>query len=510
MTLPTENSHRGIKKQLSICQFLLCVRTWWVFSCWGTLSCRLHSWVVPVQTSSKTGTALIAITLVIRPQSECKRWNWRITWRNGHNNYTSRMDGQGSNNKRQRRDWHGHARARWWRRAHFASGTRGRMLSRWWFATVYDTDCWQPLEQTHGCLLWSSGNRWCRWCRWFLDTSGRVLDVAAVVVCQWLHHVRLWLTVGGFGLAGAISAVPRGKSSPVSKRRFASARSSRCSTLKRQSLSLSLFLSYLFSLLFSLDLLFSWSSLLLSVVCRVLSWWLLLSCVYVFLVVVCACGVVKLPCVHSKRPRVYRHHARMWQHMRAWRRCTRGRFECTHGAFWTYKRREARGGSQRDTPTPTPTHTSTPTHCTPTTHNAQHTTQNTQSVIANSAYQNLPTQHYHLTPWILHTFSLRIDRKQHVPESSNHSHHLIKLFNSCSPEEHCGWNQPPDGSICVSPPKPTFHERFARHSTMISCVFCYITLKYIQKHTRHHESSRTPQHSKWNCVGAHKPQHSHM
>ena len=28
----------------------------------------------------------------------------------------------------------------------------------------------------------------------------RVLAVAAVVICQWLQHVRLWLAVGGFGL----------------------------------------------------------------------------------------------------------------------------------------------------------------------------------------------------------------------------------------------------------------------------------------------------------------------
>ena len=42
----------------------------------------------------------------------------------------------------------------------FCARHRGRVLSRWWFATVYDTDCLQPLKQTHGCSLWSSGNRW--------------------------------------------------------------------------------------------------------------------------------------------------------------------------------------------------------------------------------------------------------------------------------------------------------------------------------------------------------------
>ena len=31
-------------------------------------------------------------------------------------------------------------------------------------------------------------------------TGGCVVTVAAVIVCQWLHHVRLWLAVAGFGL----------------------------------------------------------------------------------------------------------------------------------------------------------------------------------------------------------------------------------------------------------------------------------------------------------------------
>ena len=37
----------------------------------------------------------------------------------------------------------------------------------------------------------------------------------------------------------------------------------------------------------------------------------------------------------------------------------------------------------------------------------------------------------------------------------------IKLFNSSSPEGHCGGNQPPDGSICHSPLKPKNNDRFA-------------------------------------------------
>ena len=69
------------------------------FPFWGSLCRRLHSWVVPTGTSSKTGTAMIAVALIIWPSCECKRWNWRRT----------------CNNKRQRRDWRGNARARWWR-----------------------------------------------------------------------------------------------------------------------------------------------------------------------------------------------------------------------------------------------------------------------------------------------------------------------------------------------------------------------------------------------------------
>ena len=37
------------------------------------------------------------------------------------------------------------------------------------------------------------------------------------------------------------------------------------------------------------------------------------------------------------------------------------------------------------------------------------------------------------------------------PDSSNHSLYLIKLFNSSYTEGHCGGNQQPDGSICLSP-----------------------------------------------------------
>ena len=47
-------------------------------------------------------------------------------------------------------------------------------------------------------------------------------------------------------------------------------------------------------------------------------------------------------------------------------------------------------------------------------------------------------------------FSLRTDREQHVPDSSNHSLYLIKLFSFSNLEGNFGGNQLPDGSICLS------------------------------------------------------------
>ena len=64
-------------------------------------------------------------------------------------------------------------------------------------------------------------------------------------------------------------------------------------------------------------------------------------------------------------------------------------------------------------------------------------------VIASSAYQEKPTRAsevHQRNPWMFPILSLRIDREQHVPDSSNHSLYLIKLLNSSSPEESAaGW-----------------------------------------------------------------------
>ena len=157
------------------------------------------------------------------------------------------------------------------------------------------------------------------------------------------------------------------------------------------------------SLLLSLVLLSLCLRVLLCVVlycCSVLLW-----CVWCVWCVVCGvCGVwcgtlEKLPCVDSKRPRVYRHQAHMCYHMRAWCQYTRGRFESRHGGVLNL-------------------HTG-------------------EGVTVSSAHRNLPTQGNHVpqrfterNPWILHIFSLRVGREQHVPESSNHSLYLMKLLSS--------------------------------------------------------------------------------
>ena len=63
-------------------------------------------------------------------------------------------------------------------------------------------------------------------------------------------------------------------------------------------------------------------------------------------------------------------------------------------------------------------------------------TEGRKGVNVSSAYQNLPTNGYHVlqrfTKETLRSFpfsSLRVDREQHVPDSSNHSLSLIKLFS---------------------------------------------------------------------------------
>ena len=104
---------------------------------------------------------------------------------------------------------------------------------------------------------------------------------------------------------------------------------------------------------------------------------------------------------------------------------------------------------------------------------------------------------------------------KHVPDPYNNSLYLIKLFSSSSPEGSCGGNQQSDGSglsFCHQNPSitndlhdlPQWLHDFLLH---LQCIFVKI---YIYIYMCYHESSRTPQHSKLNCVGANRPQHMHM
>ena len=145
------------------------------------------------------------------------------------------------------------------------------------------------------------------------------------------------------------------------------------------------------------------------------------------------------PSVHSKTSRVCQQHAHMLDNMCACCQHERGRFECTHEGVLN-----GHTGGLRSVPV----------------------TKKSPRRILTCAREVRQRN-----PWMLPILSLRIDREQHVPDSSNQSLYLIKLFNSSSPQRHCGENQPPDGSVCLSPPKPKHNERFTRQT--LSMMFGY-------------------------------------
>ena len=114
-------------------------------------------------------------------------------------------------------------------------------------------------------------------------------------------------------------------------------------------------------------------------------------------------------------------------------------------------------------------------------------------------------------------------RRKNFPDSSNHSLYLIKLFNSSSPEGHCGGNQLLDGSVCISLLSPSIsndlHVSIATLPGSLltlpfsSCVHHHSspdTLVLLKPLSYHESSKKKKQHSKWNCVGANRPQHMHM
>ena len=130
--------------------------------------------------------------------------------------------------------------------------------------------------------------------------------------------------------------------------------------------------------------------------------------------------------------------------------------------------------------------------------------------------------------------SLRIDSDRHVTDSSNHSLYLIRLFSFSNLEGICG----PDGSISLPPLSPqqhtthntqrlrqrhrdrdkerrqnqvlrtihtsdTFHDVLFKVPLTFHSSFTYFATTLVFKHKFgcYRESSMTPQHSKWNCVG---------
>ena len=158
-------------------------------------------------------------------------------------------------------------------------------------------------------------------------------------------------------------------------------------------------------------------------------------CVVLCGVVWCVCGVCgvccaawhaekppcvdsKRLCVDSKRPRVCWQHAHMLDNMCACCQHTRGRFESTYGGVLNL-------------------HTgSSPVLL---------TKKSPRTVLTGP--REVHQKNERIVPIFL---SLREGRQQHVPDSSNHSLYLMKLFNSSSPEGNCGENQLWDGSICLS------------------------------------------------------------
>ena len=93
---------------------------------------------------------------------------------------------------------------------------------------------------------------------------------------------------------------------------------------------------------------------------------------------------------------------------RALCRYIRGRFQCTHGGLWESTYGGGRGGGHRLFRLPGMTHVRRVITC--------------------------PRGSPEVTTGFYPCFNLRISREQHVPDSSNHSLHLMKLLSSSYPE----------------------------------------------------------------------------
>ena len=103
-----------------------------------------------------------------------------------------------------------------------------------------------------------------------------------------------------------------------------------------------------------------------------------------------------------------------------------------------------------------------------TTHNTEHAKWHRQFRFPKFAHVRLSLDPQRFTKETLgsYTFSCwRIDREQHVPDSSNHSLYLTKLFSFSNLEGSSGGNQQPDGSISLSPSPPLPSSTTTTHNT---------------------------------------------
>ena len=110
------------------------------------------------------------------------------------------------------------------------------------------------------------------------------------------------------------------------------------------------------------------------------------------------------------------------------------------------------------------------------------------------------------TPWILQISSLRIGREQHVPDSSNHSLFLLKLFSLSCPEGHCGGNDKHTTPSLLSLPHHTTnrHDHKYKHQHQHKDTHEKRTHTHAHVFVYVHEVLETATCSKKNIVEGHK------
>ena len=143
-------------------------------------------------------------------------------------------------------------------------------------------------------------------------------------------------------------------------------------------------------------------------------------------VVVCVrCGdTLKNPCVRSKRPRVYRHHAQTCFNMCAWCRHTWGRVEWTHGG---------KGGWEGGVVVSLLIFIGKPSEFLTF---VEHLDRMLRSSLVANLLLTVNGPVHLKKPLDLSLFSSLRKGRENVPDSSNHSPCLIKLFNPRHTTQH--------------------------------------------------------------------------